>query len=150
MTSRYAQICEAWYRRHRTRLDRRDAAFLFVERFVAGLIDFLEIPPERVELAPPDDSVDEAPCTVSAASAPARDGFWCTGLRLTLVSPMPRVPRLSVKLMLHFKEWQGTYLFKLHLDGDAVELRDAPDADLGPGFELIFDELLVWLERARA
>ena len=150
MTSRYAQICDAWYRRHRTHLDRRDAAFAFVERFVVGLIDFLEIPPKRVGLAPPDDSVGDAPRTASAASAPARDGFWCTGLSLALVSPVPRVPRLSVRLMLHFKEREGTYLFKLHRDGRTVELRDAPDADLGPAYQLIFDELLVWLERARA
>jgi hypothetical protein len=82
--SRYGQLCDALSHSRAARASQREECFSFVERFVQGSIRYLEIPPDLVRLALPDASLDEAPLTVSGASSLAEDGFWQTGLNLTI------------------------------------------------------------------
>jgi hypothetical protein len=143
--SRYRQLCDALSHSRAARASQRDECFAFIERFVQGLIRFLKIPPEHVRLAPPDGSRDEGPLTVSAASSLAEDGFWRTGLHLTICGPAPGALSVVVALVLHVKKREKNFLFKLCSDGPAIEIPDASDTDSSPAYDFVFQRLLTSL-----
>jgi hypothetical protein len=143
--SRYGQLCDALSHSRAARASQREECFAFVERFVQGLIQYLEIPPDLVRLALPDGSLDEAPLTVSGASSLGEDGFWQTGLNLTIRGRAGRSPSVAVTLVLHVKKKKGLFSFKLFADGPILRIDEAPDADLSPAFDLVFQQLLTWL-----
>ena len=143
--SRYGQLCDALSHSRAARASKREECFSFVERFVQGLIRYLEIPPELVRLALPDASPDEAPLTVSGASSLAEDGFWQTGLNLTIRGRSGRPPSVVVTLVLHVKK-NGVFSFKVLPEGPVLRIDDAPDADLSPAYDLVFQQLLTWLQ----
>jgi len=145
-SSRYGQLCDALSHSRAARASQRDECFSFVERFAQGLIQFLEIPPDLVRLALPDGSLDEAPLTVSGASSLAEDGFWQTGLNLTIRGRAGRSPSVVVTLVLHVKKKDGVFSFKLLPDGPILRIADTPDADLSPAYDLVFQQLLTWLQ----
>jgi len=147
--SRYGQLCDALSDSRAARASQRDECFSFVERFVQGLIRFLEIPPEFVRLALPDGSRDEAPLTVSGASSLADDGFWRTGLDLTIRGRAKRSPCVVVTLVLHVKKQDGEFSFKLFPDAPTLRIADAPEADLSPAYDLVFQQLMTWLRSPR-
>ena len=144
-SSRYGQLCDALSHSRAARASQRDECFSFVERFAQGLIQFLEIPPDLVRLALPDGSLDEAPLTVSGASSLAEDGFWQTGLNLTIRGRAGRSPSVVVTLVLHVKKKDGVLSFKLFPDGPILRIADASGADLSPAYDLVFQQLLTWL-----
>jgi hypothetical protein len=144
--SRYGQLCDALSNSRAARASQREECFSFVERFVQGLIGYLEIPPDLVRLALPDGSLDEAPLTVSGASTLVEDGFWQTGLNLTIRGRAGRSPSAVVTLVLHVKKGDGVFAFKLFPDGPLLRIDDAPDADLSPAYDLVFQQLLTWLQ----
>ena len=143
--SRYGQLCDAFSHSRAARASQREECFSFVERFVQGLIRYLEIPPDLVRLALPDGPLEEAPLTVSGASSLAEDGFWQTGLNLTIRGRAGRSPSVAVTLVLHVKKKDGVFSFKLFSDGPILRIDDAPDADLSPAYDLVFQQLLTWL-----
>lgn len=146
--SRCGQLCDALSHSRAARASRRDECFSFVEHFVQGLIRFLEIPSDLVRLAHPDGPRDEAPLTVSGASSLAEDGFWRTGLNLTIRGRAGRSPSVVVTLVLHVKK-NGEFSFKLFPDAPVLRIADAPDANLSPAYDLVFQQLLTWLRSAR-
>jgi len=146
--SRYDQLCDALVHSRALRVSERDECFAFIERFVQGMIRFLKIPPHRVKLAAPDGQHDEGPLTVSAASSLGEDGFWQTGLNLTVCDQAPGAVSVVVTLVFHIRKKEKTFLFKLFSDGPALEIPDARDADPSPAYDFVFRQLLASL-RAR-
>lgn len=144
--SRYRQLCEALSHARAARASRRDECFAFIERFVQGLIRFLKIPPEFVRLAPPDGRRDEGALTVSAASSLGEDGFWRTGLHLTICGRAPRTCSVVVALVLHTKKQGEHFHLKLSSEGPEVSIRDVPDADFSPAYDFVFQRLLSSLQ----
>jgi hypothetical protein len=144
--SRYNQLREAVSRSRATRASQRDECFAFIARFVRGLIRFLEVPPDLVRLGPPDDTHHIDSLTVSAASSLAEDGFWKTGIHLKICRQAAGSPSVVVTLVLHTRKTDGCFLLKLLPDAEALRIPDAADADLSPAYELVFQQILDWLQ----
>jgi hypothetical protein len=140
--SRYRQLCDALAHARAARAAQRDECFAFIERFVQGLIRFLNIPAEHVRLAPADGARDAGPLTVSAASSLAEDGFWNTGLHLTICAEAAGTPSVAVPLVLHIKKQETRFLFKLFSEGPEIEIADGPGADPSPAYDFVFQQLL--------
>jgi hypothetical protein len=136
------QLCDALTH---ARAARRDECFVFIERFVQGLILFLEIPAEHVRLVSADGSCDAGPLTVSTASSLAEDGFWNTGLHLTFCGEAPGTSSVAVLLVLHVKKKEEKFLFKLFSEGPEIEIADGPGADPLPAYDFVFQQLLASL-----
>ena len=143
--SRYRQLVDALSYSRAARASQRDQCFAFIERFVQGLIGFLTIPSDHVRLAPPDGPHDEDALTVSAASSLAEDGYWRTGLHLTINGQAPGKLSVVVALVLHIKKQEEHFLFKLCSNGPAIEIPDAPDADTSLAYDFVFQQLLTSL-----
>ena len=124
------------------RVARRDECFAFIERMVQGLIEHLKIPSDLVRLAPPSGPPGDEPLTVGAATTLGEDGFWQTGLHLTIGGRSFGSAALVVALIFHVKKKDGTFLFKLAPDGDTLKVSDDPDADVSEAHDFVFHKLL--------
>jgi hypothetical protein len=140
--SRYEQLCDALVQARAERVARRDECFAFIERLVQGLIDHLAIPSDLMRLAPPIGVPGDDPLTVGAASTLGEDGYWQTGLHLTIGGQAFGSPSLVVALVLHVKKKDGVFLFKLAPDGPTLKISEEPDADASEAHDFIFQQLL--------
>lgn len=140
--SRYEQLCEALAHARAERTARRDECFSFIERMVQGLIEHLKIPSELVCLVPPAGRPGNEPLTVGAASTLGENGFWQTGVHLTIGGRKFGSAALVVTLVFHVKKKDGTFLFKLAPDGETLKVPDDPDADASEAHDFIFHKLL--------
>jgi hypothetical protein len=140
--SRYGQLCEALVRARAERVARRDECFAFIERFIHGLIDFLRIPRDRVRLAPANGGAADGRLTLGAATSLGEDGFWRTGLQLTIGGGAPGTVSVVIPLVLHIKKKDRNFQFKLMPDGMPLEISAAPDADASHAYDFVFQRLL--------
>jgi hypothetical protein len=140
--SRYEKLCAALARARAERVARRDECFAFIERFVQGLIRFLKVPPDRVQLAPADGAAPNGPLTVGAASSLAEDGYWKTGLHFTIGGDAPGAVSVVVALVLHIKKKERNFLFKLMPDAAPLKLASVPDAKPSDAYDFVFQQLL--------
>ena len=140
--SRYEQLCSASARARAERVARRDECFAFIERFVHGLIRFLKAPPDRVRLAPADGSAPDAPLTVGGASSLGEDGYWKTGLHLSIGGDAPGAVSVVVALVLHIKKKERNFLFKLMPDAAPLKLAGVPEVEPSDAYDFVFQQLL--------
>jgi hypothetical protein len=140
--SRYDRLCDALAQSRAERVARRDECFAFIERLVQGLIEHLRIPSDLVRLAPPSGPASREPLTVGAASVLGDDGFWQTGVHLTIGGQTFGSAKMVVALVFHVKKKNGTFWFKLAPDGETLKISDDLDADTTEVHEFVFNQLL--------
>jgi len=137
--SKYEELCQAYANSRKTYVEYRNACFGFAQDLIEGLVNFLQVPEERIRLVPVNRDPDpEAVYTLSSAMHLDEDTYWHVGVVVDLSDPAGAFPPQAVLIKLLVKRHDGTFYVRLGQDGDDMRVRDGYPQDMALVMEHVF------------
>ncbi len=111
--TRFEKLCQSFATARKRYFNYETECIEFGEKMVAGLVNYLECPPEQVNYYPPDKESDpNVRYNIYGASKLGEDGFWQIGIGIGLYESPNVRPQENVRSTLLIKKVDSHFVVK--------------------------------------